>query len=112
MTGADRLPVLLDVEGVAAHLNITVRHVRRLVFERRIPHLKVGNLLRFDPEEIAIWVHSLAVCRPSIEATAIEIRSLPGRVPAKPVTPFGLGNHRAHGADTGRRHRPARDGAT
>lgn len=57
----DRLPVLLDIEGVATHLNITVRHVRRLVFERRIPHLKVGRLLRFDPDEIAAWLRATEV---------------------------------------------------
>ena len=57
----DRLPVLLDIEGVATHLNITVRHVRRLVFERRIPHLKVGRLLRFDPDEIAVWLRATEV---------------------------------------------------
>lgn len=57
----DQLPVLLDVDGVATHLNITVRHVRRLVFERRIPYLKVGRLLRFDPREIATWLRSTEV---------------------------------------------------
>ncbi len=39
---------LLDVDGVAARLNISVRHVRRLVAERRIPYLKLGNLLLAD----------------------------------------------------------------
>lgn len=52
---------LLDVHGVAARLNITVRHVRRLVAERRIPYLKVGSLLRFDPVEINAWLRHLAV---------------------------------------------------
>ena len=50
---------LLDVDGVAARLNITVRHVRRLVAERRIPYLKLGNLLRFDPEEVDAWLLGL-----------------------------------------------------
>ena len=52
---------LLDVHEVAARLNITVRHVRRLVAERRIPYLKVGSLLRFDPVEINAWLRHLAV---------------------------------------------------
>lgn len=60
---AARLPVLLDIQEVAAHLNVTVRHVRRLVFERRIPYIKVGNLLRFDPEEIAAWLRECGVPR-------------------------------------------------
>jgi len=48
-----------DVRGIAAHLAITERHVRRLVLERRIPHRKVGNLLRFDIAEIDRWMDTL-----------------------------------------------------
>lgn len=50
------LPKLLDVTMVAEHLGVTVRHVRRLVAERRIPYLKWGHLLRFDPDQIAAWL--------------------------------------------------------
>ena len=32
------------------------RHVRRLVAERRIPYLKWGHLLRFDPVAIDEWL--------------------------------------------------------
>jgi excisionase family DNA binding protein len=51
-----RLPYLLDITAVAEHLGVNVRHVRRLVFENRIPYLKWGRLLRFDPDEIAAWL--------------------------------------------------------
>lgn len=47
---------LLDIAGVAERLGVTVRHVRRLVAERRIPFLKWGRRLRFDPEEIDVWL--------------------------------------------------------
>jgi excisionase family DNA binding protein len=64
---------LLDIEGVAARLGVTVRHVRRLVADRRIPYLKWGHLLRFDPAEIEAWldearrpVRSLAVGVPAL----------------------------------------------
>jgi excisionase family DNA binding protein len=53
---ASRLPRLLDIAGVAEHLGVSERHVRRLVAERRIPFIKWGHLLRFDPEEVADWV--------------------------------------------------------
>ena len=55
---ADRrsLPMLLDLDGIAEHLGVTPRHVRRLVAERRIPFVKWGHLLRFDPVEIATWL--------------------------------------------------------
>jgi len=51
-----RLPRLLDVAGVAEHLAVSERHIRRLVAERRIPYVKWGHLLRFDPDEIADWL--------------------------------------------------------
>ena len=37
-------------------LGVDVRHVRRLVHERRIPYIKWGHLLRFDPVDIAAWI--------------------------------------------------------
>jgi excisionase family DNA binding protein len=47
---------LWDVEAVARRLGVQVRHVRRLVAERRIPFIKWGHLLRFDPAEIEHWL--------------------------------------------------------
>jgi len=53
---ASPLPALLDVEGVAEVLGVGIRHVRRLVDQRRIPFVKVGHYVRFDPREIAVWI--------------------------------------------------------
>jgi excisionase family DNA binding protein len=47
---------LLGIEEVAQLLGVGVRHVRRLVADRRIPFLKWGHLLRFDPIEIEAWL--------------------------------------------------------
>jgi excisionase family DNA binding protein len=47
---------LLDLPAVAERLGVNERHVRRLVAERRIPFLKWGRLLRFDPIEIEAWI--------------------------------------------------------
>jgi excisionase family DNA binding protein len=47
---------LLNLKQVADRLNVNERHIRRLVFERRIPYLKWGHLLRFDPIEIEQWL--------------------------------------------------------
>ena len=52
-------PRYTDVCGIAQHLAISERHVRRLVLERRIPHLKVGSLLRFEFDEVDAWVETL-----------------------------------------------------
>ena len=48
---------------VAAHLCTTVRHVRRLVDEKRIPYIKVGHFVRFDPREIDDWIDSQRVAQ-------------------------------------------------
>jgi excisionase family DNA binding protein len=47
---------LLDVDAVAEALGVTPRHIRRLVAERRIPFLKVGKFVRFDPGALDIWL--------------------------------------------------------
>ena len=47
---------LIDTATVAARLRVTERFVRRLVDERRIPFLKIGKFVRFDPDEIAEWI--------------------------------------------------------
>ncbi len=47
---------LLTIAEVAETLGVDIRHVRRLVHERRIPYIKWGHLLRFDPAEITDWI--------------------------------------------------------
>jgi hypothetical protein len=35
--------------------------VRRLVAERRVPFLKIGKFVRFDPKEVATWIDNQRV---------------------------------------------------
>ena len=49
-------PTLIGVEATAARLGVSVRYVRRLVAERRIPYFKLGHLLRFDADEVEAWL--------------------------------------------------------
>ena len=56
MPSAPTLPRLLTIDQLAEHLGVTPRHVRRLIAERRVPFLKVGRLVRFDPGDIASWL--------------------------------------------------------
>ncbi len=51
-----KLPHLLTIAEVAEYLGVTERHIRRLVHERRVPYVKWGHLVRFDPDEIAAWI--------------------------------------------------------
>ncbi len=54
-------PMLLDSSELARMLGITERHVRRLVMERRIPFVKVGRFVRFDPRDIEQWLQAAKV---------------------------------------------------
>lgn len=51
-----KLPRLISIEELAEHLGVSIRHVRRLVFERRIPYLKWGHLVRFDLDDVTAWL--------------------------------------------------------
>lgn len=52
---------LLDIQETAAWLGVEERHVRRLVAERRIPFIKWGKLLRFDPDAVDDWLDECVV---------------------------------------------------
>lgn len=54
----DELPALADIEAVARSLGVGVRYVRRMVFEKRIPYVKVGRLLRFEMNEVARFIEA------------------------------------------------------
>ena len=54
-------PALMNIDQVADRLGVSVRHARRLVAERRIPYVKWGHLLRFDPCEVDRWIEECAV---------------------------------------------------
>jgi len=56
---------LMTIAEVADRLGVSVRYVRRLVAERRIPFIKFGHLLRFDPTTIDHWVDDARVDPPS-----------------------------------------------
>lgn len=47
---------LLDIAALAERLGVTERFVRRLVDERRIPFLKIGRFIRFDPADVTVWI--------------------------------------------------------
>lgn len=51
----------MDLAQVAERLGVSQRHVRRLVAERRIPFVKFSYLLRFDPDEIEVWLNAARI---------------------------------------------------
>ena len=84
------MPQLVDITAVAKILGVDARHVRRLVHERRIPFIKWGHLIRFDPDEITAWLNSnrcpVGGQRPAHREPA-PVRSLPRRRPAQAAPP-------------------------
>lgn len=56
---------LLSVPALAERLGTSERHVRRLVHERRIPFVKLGDgrgaPVRFDPADVDRWLDARRV---------------------------------------------------
>jgi len=81
-------PPLMDIEAVAQRLAVKVRHVRRLVAERRIPYLKWGHLLRFEPQEIEQWIEATRVpTEPSVARVTGNGHTFPGNTTRGPDRP-------------------------
>jgi excisionase family DNA binding protein len=67
MTATKTLPKLLRIDELADHLGSSSAHVRRLIAERRVPYLKVGGYVRFDPAENTAWLErSPVTTRPGL----------------------------------------------
>ena len=61
---------LLTWDEAAERLNTTPRHLRRLVFERRIAYRKLGRYVRFHPDDLEEY----------ISANRVEVgRLIPGQ---------------------------------
>jgi excisionase family DNA binding protein len=88
---AEPLPQLLDIATLAERLATNPRHIRRLIQERRIPFIKVGRLVRFDPAEIAHWLNTnrraLGSSDTHVMRVSAPVRSLQRRRPAQAVPP-------------------------
>jgi excisionase family DNA binding protein len=52
---------LVDIDVLAEWLATSPRHIRRLVAERRVPFVKVGHFVRFDPDDITLWIEEQKV---------------------------------------------------
>lgn len=52
---------LVDIDAAAQYLAVTPRMVRRLVAQRRVPYLKVGKFVRFDPVDLDAWLDDCRV---------------------------------------------------
>lgn len=69
-----QLPRLLDANALAERLGVEVCHVRRLVHERRVPFIKWGHLVRFDPVEIGAWLEGWRHAPSGVDKTGCSRR--------------------------------------
>jgi excisionase family DNA binding protein len=58
MTSQKPLPIprLLSIAAVALHLGVSVKTVRRLVHEGRLPSLRVGRQIRISEIDLAAFL--------------------------------------------------------
>ncbi len=61
---------LLDIDGAAEHLCVTPRFIRRLVAERRLPFVKLGRHVRFDPADLDRFIEAGRV--EAVDAAAVR----------------------------------------
>ena len=65
---------LLDVEGAAEYLSVTPRFIRRLIAERRLPFVKLGRHVRFDPADLDRFISAGRVDAASVERAHLTRR--------------------------------------
>lgn len=53
------MPTLLDVEGVAAYLKVSTKHVYTLINERQIKAVKIGQSWKMRDTDVAEYVNGL-----------------------------------------------------
>ena len=47
---------MLKPEEAAERLNVSLRFIRRLCYERRVPYTRIGKFVRFDVDELEAWI--------------------------------------------------------
>lgn len=51
------LSKLLTITDLASLLQVSPQSIRKWIFQRSIPYVKVGRLIRFKPSEIDRWLN-------------------------------------------------------
>ena len=70
---AKRGGVALTVEEVAGLLQVSPRHIYKLVEEHKIPHVRIGAAVRFDPKDISEWVSKMAAANAPDDSATVQL---------------------------------------
>lgn len=47
---------LMDIRSLSEFLKLPVRTIYQWTYQNKVPHIKLGRCLRFDPETILEWL--------------------------------------------------------
>ena len=50
---------ILDIKQLSNYLQVSISEIRKLVRQRNIPYFRIGNRLKFDLENINLWIEEL-----------------------------------------------------
>lgn len=50
---------ILDIKQLSTYLQVSIPKIRKLVWEKRIPHFRIGNRIKFDLEQVNLWIEKL-----------------------------------------------------
>jgi len=50
---------ILDIKQLSTYLQVSISEIRKLVRQRNIPYFRIGNRLKFDLENINLWIEEL-----------------------------------------------------
>lgn len=53
--------LLWDVNTAAIATGLSVRYMRRLIAEKRVPIVRIGRLIRFRPEDLRAYIDACTV---------------------------------------------------
>jgi len=55
-TALSRSPRLFDIHQAARYTGVSVTTLYKWVSQRKIPHIKMERLIKFDPAELDEWI--------------------------------------------------------
>jgi excisionase family DNA binding protein len=67
------METLLCIDELAGNLKVTEQTIRKWIFKRQIPFVKIGKVIRFRPSKIDQWIDSGAMAALQEETENAEI---------------------------------------
>lgn len=50
---------IINIQELSSYLKISIPEIRKLVRQKNIPYFRIGNRLKFDLENINLWIEEL-----------------------------------------------------